>query len=141
MADKVKAQSNLELWAYYTQPEMEDIMKNKAITIIAIRSHEELSPDEVAKWLTFRSTPEDAQDRALWYSDVPIEDRVLVQLTVTVKGVGHFTKDGSLTRVAQHGTWRFHKDVPIEVVDDEGDLLLRVDFAPRVPRQDCTTHP
>jgi len=136
MADKVKAQSNLELWACYTQPEMEDIMKNNAITLIAIRSHEAQSSDAVAKWLTFRSTPEAARERAQWYNPVPSEQLFFVQVTVTVKGIGHFTKDGSLTHVARHGTWRFHKDVPLEVFDDENDLLLRVDLAPRVPSQD-----
>ena len=136
MDDKVKAQSNLELWAWYTQPEMEDIMKNKAITLNKIRSHEEQSSDAVAKWLTFRPTPQGARKRAQWYNLVPIEERFLVRVTVTVKGVGHFTKDGRLTHVPRHGTWRFHEDVPFEVFDDENNLLLRVDLAPRIPSQD-----
>ena len=81
---RVDTAPRLELWACYTQPQMDDIRKNNAITL---RSHEAQSSHAVAKWLTFRSTPEAARERAQWYNPVPSEQLFFVQVTVTVKGL------------------------------------------------------
>ena len=71
-------------------------------------------------WLTFRITREAACDRARWFQEVPKEDLIFLRV--------HFTLEGSLTRKPEHGTWRFHKDMPFVVFDDEGKLLLSADL-------------
>ena len=107
----------LELWACFTKQQIDDIVKEHAIPLCLSDGN----------WLTFRITREAACDRARWFQEVPKEDLIFLRVLVTAAGVGHFTLEGSLTRKPEHGTWRFHKDMPFVVFDDEGNLLLSVD--------------
>ncbi len=81
--------------------------------------------------LTLRESEDAAWERSSWYTGE--QERYLLKVTVTTKGVGHFTRertdDGEplLTRVPIHGTWRFHADMPFLVEDTDGHLLFRVE--------------
>ena len=85
------------------------------------------------RWVTFRESKDAAWERSSWHT--ADNERFLVKVTFTPKGIGHYMRSELLTRVPQHGTWRFHGDVPFEVRDSAGDLLLQVeDTTARVVR-------
>ena len=76
-------------------------------------------------WLTFRESDEAAWERSSWHTEAT--ERLIIHVLFTTKGVGHYSRMGLLTNLPQHGTWRFHSDLPFEVRDSDGDLLVTVD--------------
>ena len=54
------------------------------------------------------------------------EERCVLKVKFSVKGIGHYTLNNLLTRVPHHGTWRFFGDVPFLVKHSEGDVLVEV---------------
>ena len=81
--------------------------------------------EEPLQWLTFRATEEAAWDRSNWSVSDP--QRYLVKVSFTPLGVGHFTMANALTPVWMHNTWRFHRDLPFDVSDSEGHVLVRTE--------------
>ena len=52
---------------------------------------------------------------------------MLISLTVTSEGVGHFMREGKLFYLSKYLAWRFYVDVPVLVVNERGEKLLFMD--------------
>ena len=52
---------------------------------------------------------------------------MLISLTVTSEGVGHYMREGKLWNLSKYRAWRFYVDVPVLVVNERGETLLFID--------------
>ena len=78
---------------------------------------------ENGSWLTFRTSEQEAYERAGW--TVTEAPRVLVEVNFTSAGFGHYVLGGLLYNVARHpNSWRFVGDLPFHVRDTQGNVLV-----------------
>ena len=82
--------------------------------------------DSDRNWLAFKESVQDAVERATW-DGLTKENMVLISLTVTSEGVGHFMREGKLSYLSMYLAWRFYVDVPVLVVNERGEELLKMD--------------
>ena len=84
--------------------------------------------DSDRNWLAFKESVQEAVERATW-EGLTKENTVLISVTVTSEGVGHFLRQGELSYNSKYLAWRFYIDVPVLVVNERGVPLLFIDDA------------
>ena len=81
--------------------------------------------DSDRNWLAFKESVQDAF--FFTWDGLTKENMVLISLTVTSEGVGHYMREGKLFYLSKYLAWRFYVDVPVLVVNERGETLLFMD--------------
>jgi hypothetical protein len=115
-----------------TKPDLVLYLVLPGEVLMQINETHVIPKDAQQNWcLTLRESPDAAWERSSWFTGD--QERFLLRVTLTTKGIGHYTRDGTdaeeplLSRVPSHGTWRFHTDMPFLVEDTDGHVLFQVE--------------
>ena len=113
----VPALPALELWRAVSR----DVL-NKSV-----EDHVLWLTDSDRNWLAFRESAAAAADRGSLDEALGKENMLLIRVLISNTGVGQFVCEGKLRPNLQYAAWRWMEDMPFEIRDDQGNLLLQID--------------
>lgn len=135
MAVEIIDSSELSLWVGLSKTAYAAFLRTPAGSAgfpNTLSPHSCMTPTARRAWIPLNMDAEGALDRSNWGAEErgelrlhPKEDFILLRITFTAAGFGHYYLNGKLT-TANWKQWRFHGDLSLPTTDRNGRPLAYV---------------